>query len=278
MLASQPLTTHAQNLFRTGRPDYARPAPSNVGQAPFAQPRAIQPLATNQTSDYWNQPWVSQSYGDVGGGSSAAFDPRLTRRPPTAGSADYDRLQAAWENYRREALRYQGQSPARDDRPFTANSSNPSYVPLGYASDWRPSDVVREVAPRRTASRETFGNSGSGHQCEYRRRLENAEAGRQNRFPDRPRRGLSPADTRPTLESSYRPSQYQEPARDDYRRSPSYDESNYEPSYQQRRSNLRAPLEPVPMSFSPQRKQANGIRNPVQNLDPARVASRIDLY
>lgn len=269
-LASQPITAQAQNLFRTGRPDYARAAPSNSAQPGFAQPSLAQSYASNATNNYWNRPWVSQQYAETN--SPSTYDRRLTSRPPHAGSADHDRLQAAWENYRREALRYQQQRRPNDDRPFTANSTSPSYVPLGYTTDWQPLDGERSDNIRRSAGRESLGTFRPDHQCEYRRRLENSQGyrdgyrrssnGASNRL------GASAADRRPTLSPAFRPAQYEETSRDTYRSSP---------SYQPGRSSQRRPLEPVPMSYSTDKRPIND-RARGQLLDPARVASLGELY
>lgn len=266
-MVSQPFSAHAQNLFRTGRPDYARPAQPNVTTPSFTQPFA------NNASDYWNQSWLGR-----GAASQTAFSP--TTRPLNSGSGDYERLVAAWENYRREALRYQGLRGVTDDRPFTANSS--SDVAPEYATDWRPTDrrvsdrrpsdrrpIDRRPADwdhvnsqRRIAGRESLNGYDSNHQCEYRRRLENLSSD----YPDQRGRALRslPADNRPRLSPSYRASQYEEPTA-----------GTYTPTYEPRRSSQR-PLEPVPMSFSTQRRQSSVNNSPArsQMLDPGRVASR----
>lgn len=76
-------TAQAQNLFRTGRPNYARTAEASL--------------------DPWGRPAVANRYSEAVGRLPRTY----VSRPRDLSASDYERLLNAWESYRREALRYQ---------------------------------------------------------------------------------------------------------------------------------------------------------------------------
>lgn len=160
----------AQNLFRPSRPDYTR-------QQPAFQPNRSVP---------W-QPAPSAAYG-----RSYNATPNFAARPELQSADDYRRLESAWENYRREAFRYQQRYG--NDR-FTGVNTYPvanQRRPRDQARYW--DDVTRVERPYR--------DGGAGHGCRARRSLDGVGT-------DFVRPGYDPAyDGSTTLDSRRSPADY----------------------------------------------------------------------
>ena len=158
LICGLPVVVEAQNLFRTGRPNYARPTFNTP-----VQPRAVQGV--------WSRPVapVRPVYG---------FPPSYaTAQPPFTSDADYVRLQHAWENYRREALRYQRRN---GDAVFSPTAT------------WGPTiPPTRVYLPPQAGTHS--GDSCDGGMCRTRCQP------RYNVPTDVTPRNLTPADIRPSL-------------------------------------------------------------------------------
>lgn len=154
-----PMTVDAQNLFRTGRPDYAR-TPSYNWQLP---------------QDY-SRGQVADGYANSSGRTHRSY----SARPDLRAADDYRRLEAAWDTYRREALRYQQRF---GNAQFTNSQSHPyPSQQSSYSVNDNTLDYSREGRPIRSSGR-----------CEARSRqgLDGYER--------------NAADFRPTLRPTVRP-------------------------------------------------------------------------
>ena len=86
--AAWPESAPAENLFRIGRPDYARVPQSSV----------------RTTSENWRRPVVADRYTDSATRTHRSY---VARPTDDRSLLDYERVRAAWDHYRREAMRYQ---------------------------------------------------------------------------------------------------------------------------------------------------------------------------
>lgn len=129
------VSTNAQELFRVGRPDYAR-NPRHAGACSAQTPTLNRPSYSDATSrefqhlqpdvSYWrpeatHQPWGSSELSN--GSMTDSIDSLgadTTRRP------DYQRLQLAWENFQREMSRYQARYGGQEfATPWVPRGSQP---------------------------------------------------------------------------------------------------------------------------------------------------------
>lgn len=217
-------SANAQNLFRPSRPDYTR-------QQPAFQPNRSVP---------W-QPAPSRAYAGYDARPNFVARPNYVARPDLQTAGDYRRLESAWENYRREAFRYQqryGNDRFTDANTYpVANQRRPREQPRYW------DDITRVERPYR--------DGGVGRGC------------RAGRTPDR-------------VGSDFRSPGY-DPAYDgsttlDYRRSP----ADYAPSLRptiRGASGLNSGWAPVaPRTFSTSASQQDRYAPPVR-LDPVRTAS-----
>ena len=128
----------AQNLFRPTRPDYTR-------QQPAFQPNRSVP---------W-QPVPSGAYARPNYEAGANF----VARPDLQSADDYRRLESAWENYRREALRYQqrnGNDRFADVNTYPVTNQRRPHEQARYFDD-----ITRVERPYR--------DGGTGRGCRGRR-------------------------------------------------------------------------------------------------------------
>ena len=129
-----PLAAEAQNLFRPGRPNYTRPTyNAPISNAPV--PNAPVPNSTRYvppTLGNWSGPIAESGPGFVSNIPSTYVAPPSPVRPPQEN--DFARLQSAWDNYLREARRYQqryGNSVFTTMRAGYVEPARPSNYPPG---------------------------------------------------------------------------------------------------------------------------------------------------
>jgi len=137
---------HAQNLFRTGRPDYTR--------ADYAR---------NYPATYHDR-YVANSYANdsYARNTGPLTDPRLTDP-----SYDRQRLDRAWENYRLEPERYRARYGSNHENGYGATPSTYNAIrTVDYQSDYAPNrrctslkpDLLRDRLPSTSAPTGSYFN------------------------------------------------------------------------------------------------------------------------
>lgn len=186
---------NGQNLFRTGRPSYTK------------QPTT----APNWGAPNWQRPRVADQYAQsIGRDEAPRSLPYNAGRPVL--DSDYQRMLTAWENYRREALRYQRRYGSAEfvnnvlaPQPRRSLSVNEGTFDQSLGLEERPSysrGYAGDGARCRAIDR---GDNRFGDQSPWEReRYETPYESRQRQF-DRERdyrtdaRPGDPADFRPRL-------------------------------------------------------------------------------
>ena len=182
---------NAENLFRTGRPDYA----NNTWQSAPSRnslPWWRRSIAANQSnpSSFVDRPWTSPHemrdvYGTSGFAAALPITPSIAVREPREN--DYQRVATAWENYRREAMRYQLRHG--DDGVFASGVEPRTERAL--RPEIRPVDQSRTVIRPR---------------CQHGSRpLDSVPRFQRDRLYEPGPLDLEPADIRPTLRPTSRP-------------------------------------------------------------------------